>query len=119
MLNVKGQMKLFRVILLVISFSTCILAQVYSEKDVEICNSKFELAVDKKLSDKPISEIISEIGRSFLNTEYKALTLEKEGKEQLVIHLTGLDCTTFLENTLTLSCCIKKSRQVQKINRIT
>jgi len=110
MLNVKGQMKLFRVILLVISFSTCILAQVYSEKDVEICNSKFELAVDKKLSDKPISEIISEIGRSFLNTEYKAFTLEKEGKEQLVIHLTGLDCTTFLENTLTLSCCIKKQK---------
>ena len=110
MLNVKGQMKLFRVILLVISFSTCILAQVYSEKDVEICNSKFELAVDKKLSDKPISEIISEIGRSFLNTEYKAFTLEQVGKEQLVIHLTGLDCTTFLENTLTLSCCIKKQK---------
>ena len=110
MLNVKGQMKLFRVILLVISFSTCILAQVYSEKDVEICNSKFELAVDKKLSDKPISEIISEIGRSFLNTEYKAFTLEQVGKEQLVIHLTGLDCTTFLENTLTISRCIKKQK---------
>ena len=110
MLNVKGQMKLFRVILLVISFSTCILAQVYTEKDVEICNSKFELAVDKKLSDKPISEIISEIGRSFLNTEYKAFTLEQVGKEQLVIYLTGLDCTTFLENTLTISRCIKKQK---------
>ncbi|OGU83323.1 MAG: hypothetical protein A2W11_05135 [Ignavibacteria bacterium RBG_16_35_7] len=75
-----------------------------------MCNSKFELAVDKKLSDKPISEIISEIGRSFLNTEYEAFTLEQEGKEQLVIHLTGLDCTTFLESTLTLSRCVKAQK---------
>jgi len=103
-------MKLYAIIFLVLSFSVLSLAQVYTEKDVEICNSKFELAVDKKLSDKPISEIISEIGRSFLNTEYKAFTLEQVGKEQLVIHLTGLDCTTFLENTLTISRCIKKQK---------
>jgi len=103
-------MKLYAIIFLVLSFSVLSLAQVYTEKDVEICNSKFELAVDKKLSDKPISEIISEIGRSFLNTEYKAFTLEQEGTEQLVIHLTGLDCTTFLENTLTISRCIKKQK---------
>jgi len=103
-------MKLYAIIFLVLSFSVLSLAQVYTEKDVEICNSKFELAVDKKLSDKPISEIISEIGRSFLNTEYKAFTLEQVGKEQLVIYLTGLDCTTFLENTLTISRCIKKQK---------
>ncbi len=103
-------MKLFRIILLALSFSVSILSQIYTEKDVEICNSKFELAVDKKLSEKPISEIISEVGRSFLETPYEAFSLEKEGEEQLVIHLTGLDCTTFLENTLTLSRCIKKQK---------
>lgn len=103
-------MKLFKIFLLFISFSILIFPQVYTEKDVEICNSKFELAVEKKLSYEPINEIISEIGRSFLNTEYEAFALEKEGKEQLVIHLTGLDCTTFLENTLTLSRCIKKQK---------
>lgn len=103
-------MKLIRVFLFVLSFSTYILGQVYSEKDVEICSSKFELAVEKKLSDKPINEIISEIGRSFLGTEYEAFTLEREGKEQLVIHFTGLDCTTFLENTLTLSRCTKTQK---------
>ena len=103
-------MKLIRVLLFVLSFSISNLPQVYTEKDVEICNSKFELAVSKNLSDKPINEIISEIGRSFLNTEYEAYTLEQEGKEQLVIHLTGLDCTTFIENTLALSRCIKKQK---------
>jgi len=103
-------MKISKVFILTISFSISILAQVYTEKDVEICNSKFELAVDQKLTEKPINEIISEIGRSFLETEYEAFALEQEGKEQLVIHLTGLDCTTFLENTLTLSRCIKKQK---------
>lgn len=101
---------LSKVFILGLSFSVLILAQVYTEKDVEICNSKFELAVNKTLSDNPINKIISEIGRSFLNTEYEAFTLEQEGKEQLVIHLTGLDCTTFLENTLTLSRCVKAQK---------
>ena len=103
-------MKLFKVVLFIVSFSICIPAQVYTEKDVEICNSKFELAVSKNLSDKPINEIISSIGKSFLETEYEAFSLEQDGEEQLVIHLSGLDCTTFLENTLTLSRCVKKQK---------
>ncbi|MBK7630878.1 MAG: DUF1460 domain-containing protein [Ignavibacteriales bacterium] len=85
-------------------------SQVFSEKDVKVCNSKFLLAVDKSLSDKPINEVVIEIGKSFLETEYVAHTLEKEGDERLVINLTGLDCTTFLENALTLSRCIKKNK---------
>ncbi len=36
------------------------------------------------------------------------MSLEKDGDEQLVINLTGLDCTTFLENSLALARCIKK-----------
>jgi hypothetical protein len=85
-------------------------SQVFSEKDVEVCKSKFKLAVDKSLSQKPINEVVVEIGKSFLETEYVAHTLETEGNEQLVINLTGLDCTTFLENAITLSRCIKKNK---------
>ena len=85
-------------------------SQVFSEKDVEVCNSKFNIAVDKSLKDKPINEIIVEIGKSFLETDYIAHTLEKEGDEQLVINLTGLDCTTFLETSLTFARCIKKGK---------
>ena len=83
-------------------------AQVFSEKDVEVCNSKFQLAVDKNLEEKPIGDVIAEIGKSFIGTDYLAHGLEKDGDEQLVINLTGLDCTTFLENTLVLARCIKK-----------
>jgi len=103
--------KIGLIILLSISlFSFKINSQVFSEKDVEICNSKFTLAVDKSLNQKPINEVGAEIGKSFLNTEYVAHTLEKEGDEQLVINLTGLDCTTFLETSLTFARCIKKGK---------
>lgn len=110
MSKVKNQMKIFLSLIFSISFSISILPQVYTEKDVEICTSKFELAVAKKLSEKPINEIISEVGKSFLETRYEAFSLEKDGEEQLVIHLSGLDCTTFLENTLTLSRCVKAGK---------
>ena len=94
----------------VLFLSSNIYSQVFSEKDVEVCKSKFTLAVDKSLSEKPINEVIIEIGKSFLKTEYVAHTLEKEGDEQLVINLTGLDCTTFLETSLTFARCIKKGK---------
>ena len=93
-----------------LSFHPNINSQVFSEKDIEVCNSKFSLAVDKSLSEKPINEVVIEIGKSFLKTEYVANTLEKKGDEQLVINLTGLDCTTFLETSLTFARCIKKDK---------
>jgi len=100
----------FTILILILFFSSNIYSQIFSEKDVEVCNSKFNLAVDKSLNEKPINEVIVEIGKSFLETEYIAHTLEKDGDEQLVINLTGLDCTTYLENVLTLSRCVKKHK---------
>lgn len=97
----------FRIIILFFFFSFSVLSQIYSEKDVEICNKKFQLAVEKNLAEKPIGEVIVEVGKSFLGTGYKAAALEKEGEEQLVINLTGLDCTTYLENVLVFSRLIK------------
>ena len=85
-------------------------AQIFSEQDVEVCNSKFQLGVDKNLSEKPIADIIVEVGKSFIGTDYLSHSLEKNGDEQLVINLTGLDCTTFLENSLVLARCIKKGK---------
>ena len=103
--------KINLIVLLSIMFlSSNIHSQIFSEKDVEVCKSKFTLAVDKSLSEKPINEVIVAIGKSFLGTEYIAHTLEKEGDEQLVINLVGLDCTTFLETALTFARCIKKGK---------
>jgi len=92
-------------------FSSSILtAQVFSESDVEICDSKFQLAVEKNLAENPIGDVIAEVGKSFIGTEYLSHGLEKDGSEQLVINLTGLDCTTFLENSLVLARCIKTGK---------
>jgi Protein of unknown function (DUF1460) len=85
-------------------------AQVFSEKDVEVCNSKFQLAVEKNLAENPIGDVIVEVGKSFIGTDYLSHGLEKDGDEQLVINLIGLDCTTFLENSLVLARCIKKEK---------
>lgn len=84
--------------------------QIFSEQDVEVCDSKFQLAVNKNLTEKPIGDIIVEIGKSFIGTDYLAHGLENDGDEQLVINLSGLDCTTFLENSLVLARCIKKGK---------
>lgn len=97
----------FSLVLFITQFS---LAQIFSETDVEICNSKFELAVDRSLAEKPLNQIIVEIGKSFIGTDYVAHTIEKDGEEQLVINFRELDCTTFLETTLALSRIIKSGR---------
>ncbi len=85
-------------------------AQIFSKKDIEICNSKFDYAVKNKLYEKPIGYIIAEMGKSFIGTNYTAHTLEKGKTESLVVDFNGLDCTTFLETSLTLARCIKERR---------
>lgn len=83
---------------------------IYTQKDVDVCNSKFQLALDNKLSSLPINQVIIEIGKSFLGTDYVANTLETGEEERLVINLTGLDCYIFLETSLVFARCIKKGR---------
>jgi len=83
---------------------------IYTQKDVEICKSKFKLAVDSNLVSQPINQIVIAIGKSFIGTDYAAATLEKGEKESLVINLTGLDCYTFLESSLALARCVKSGK---------
>jgi len=105
---------MIKIILLLFIFPFLLKAQIYSDKDIQICNSKFHLAVEKKLFDKPIGDVIADIGKSFLGTDYVAHTLEKEDKETLVVNLTGLDCTTFLENCLAFARCVKEDKTTFK-----
>ena len=98
------------ILLLLISSSVLIRAQIYSEKDVDNCKSKFNLAAEENLQVKPIGDVIAAIGKSFIGTEYIAHTLEKGKTEHLVVNLTGLDCTTFLETDLAFARCIKEKK---------
>lgn len=50
-------------------------------------------------------ELIVEIGRFFLGAPYGAGTLEKPGREKLVVNLAEFDCATFVETVLALAGC--------------
>jgi len=103
--------KLFSLIIfLTLTLTSCTNAQEYSEKDIDICTSTFQLAVDKNLSSKSINKVIVEVGKSFIGTDYVSHTLEVDDDERLVINLTGLDCNTFLEYVLVFSRNIKQGK---------
>jgi hypothetical protein len=104
-------MKNFKIFITIFFLTSILNAQsIYTNEDVEICKSKFEFAVSKNLSEKPIGDVLVEIGKTFLGLDYEAFTLEKGETEQLVIHLTGLDCYTFFESSLVFARCIKKGK---------
>ena len=83
---------------------------IYTQRDVDVCKSKFKIAVEENLLSKPINEIITGIAKSFIGTDYAANTLEAGDKEELVVYLTGLDCYTFLESSLVFARCIKEGK---------
>jgi hypothetical protein len=56
---------------------------------------------------EPLSSIEIKVARCFLDVPYVGGTLEAEGEEQLVVNLRAFDCTTFVENVLVISMCIK------------
>lgn len=104
-------MKNFKIFITIFFLTSILNAQsIYTNENVEICKSKFEFAVSKNLSEKPIGDVLVEIGKTFLGLDYEAFTLEKGETEQLVIHLTGLDCYTFFESSLVFARCIKKGK---------
>ena len=78
------------------------------EPDAAICSRKFEIAIAQSWEAKPIGELIVEIGRSFIGTDYLANGIEAPGNEHLIVNMRGLDCVSFCENVIVLARCIKK-----------
>ena len=98
------------IIFLTFTLTSCSDAQVYSEKDIDICTSTFQFAIDENLQARPINEVVVEVGKSFIGTDYVSHTLEVDGDERLVINFVGLDCNTFLEYALVFSRNIKQGK---------
>lgn len=103
-------MTILKVFSIILILTGSVFAQVYSDTDIVICQSKFSYAASADLSDEPINDIVADIGKTFLGTPYAAHTLEDKGKEQLVINLSSLDCTTFVENALVFARLIKMGK---------
>ena len=123
--------KLFLLLLPLVILNSCAKAQdestpdsgeiVYTEQDVEIFSDiiqRFELQ-----KDKPIGELIPEIGTYFLGNVYVDKTLEVTDSEKLIVNLRELDCTTYAENLLALARTLKSdsatfsqfTRELEKI----
>jgi len=63
---------------------------------------------DESLKNESIKKIIETVGLSFLGTDYVAGTLDDDvNNEKLVIKISGLDCVTFVENTLAIARTIQ------------
>jgi len=99
------------ILLIVTAFSTSNFAQTsYTQKDVAVCKTKFDMAVSDSLYKLPINSVLINIAKSFIGLEYESHTLDKNKKENLVVHLTGLDCYTFLETSLVFARLIKEGK---------
>ena len=82
----------------------------YHPLDKMISTAILEHSANEGLQNKPLNEIVIDVAKSFLGTEYVGFTLEREGDEVLVMNLRGLDCTTYLENVVVLSRLIKQEK---------
>lgn len=72
-------------------------------------NSVFKLAKDENWKSFPIGDRIIKVATQFLGTEYKDGTLEGD-YEICRVNLNGLDCVTFVENSLDFARIIKKDK---------
>lgn len=79
----------------------------WDDYDEALCRKKFKALVAADVKSLPIGDVIAEVGKSFIGTDYVAGTLDKNMSEGLIINLTGLDCVTFVENCLVFARCIK------------
>lgn len=76
----------------------------YEETDKLILENIFKALKVKK--NASTADLVVAAGMQLLNTPYVAHTLESE-KEELIINLRELDCTTFAENCLAIARSVK------------
>ena len=81
-----------------------------SQADTSIFYNFIDWASSNQLAVQSLPEVVVDVARYFLGKPYVPHTLETEGEEQLVVNLREFDCTTFVENVLALSYCLKSGR---------
>lgn len=103
--------QLFLTLSLAIALFSPALSQVHcTAANKTLCESHLAWLKSSDLSVKPINEIAIAVGKHLMGTPYVAKTLEVGDQEQLVVELSGLDCTTFLENVVVFSRLAKQEQ---------
>jgi hypothetical protein len=85
-------------------------AQSQTKDDLSSVTQIYSYAAEHKLIEKPIGEVVVQIGKQFIGQPYAAHTLDDTGAEHLVVNLQEFDCVTLIENSLALARCVKESR---------
>lgn len=97
----------FLLLLLFLSASSSTAQQITcSPQDLEAFSKKATEVAG--LLQEDLGKTIVAIGKTFKGTAYVAKTLEIGETETLVVNLTGLDCTTFVENVLAFSLLVSR-----------
>jgi len=98
-------------IIILLLFSSVIFAQnIYSSDDSLICKEKFSLVNYENPNTLPFDSVFTIVAKSFIGTEYQPKTIETPNAERLKIHLSGLDCYTFIETSLALARVVKSKK---------
>ncbi|MBW6499583.1 MAG: DUF1460 domain-containing protein [Bacteroidales bacterium] len=79
----------------------------FSESD-SILATEVMHEVSSEIPQASIPELIVALSEKFMGTPYVAHTLEVKEPEQLVINVSGMDCTTFVEQMLAMALAIQQ-----------
>jgi len=96
------------VLLLFIFIATSLLGQISTDgNEKKICSEILKKSETEKLNQLPINEVVAKIAKQFIGTNYEAGTLDQNETEELVVHLSGLDCYTLVDNSISFARAIK------------
>jgi len=121
-INYNHMKRVFQILIVLLIFLTaCQGKTVKSEKqeiqneihlsdstDQAIFNSIRKIAISISIDSLPQQDKIVEVAKMFMQTAYVGGTLDGNEKEQLVVNLREMDCTTYLENVVALSKALSK-----------
>jgi hypothetical protein len=80
---------------------------IYSPSDSVKCETILKNALAQELDKKSVSQRVLALCKTFMGTPYVGATLEGHSCENLVLNLSSLDCTTFLENVVAFESVIR------------
>jgi len=80
---------------------------IYRREDRKICEALLREARERGDCLKSVPELVVAVGRQFLGAPYEADTLEREGKEGLIVNLRAFDCVTLIETVAALALTVR------------
>lgn len=83
---------------------------IYQPEDRAIYDDLMRSLSKKGERSRPVGELVLDVGRYFLGFPYASSTLERQGKETLVINLREFDCFTLVENCVALAWVMRKGK---------